>query len=161
VLIAKNTRGPNRKCGWAATTSLEYHGINQVLIVRRDYSRYFLEVITRCRKQRETTTLNSLVKIMLANNYTDKKVTNHGCRNPRFGSRSRSRASSVVNQRNPYNNSSKDRDTNLNLISLMGDFNAKIGEGKIPGVVVEFGLGVRNDRGERLIQFCIENKLTE
>jgi len=40
----------------------------------------------------------------------------------------------------------------------MGDVNAKIGEDKIPGVVGEFGLGVRNDRGERLIQFCIEKK---
>jgi|UniRef100_A0A2S2QZA4 endonuclease/exonuclease/phosphatase family metal-dependent hydrolase len=42
----------------------------------------------------------------------------------------------------------------------MGDFNAKIGEGKIPGVAEEFGLGVRNYRRERLIQFCIKKKLT-
>lgn len=51
-------------------------------------------------------------------------------------------------------NYTKSRDTNL----IMGDFNAKIG-GEISGVVGKFGLG-RNDRGEKLIQFCVENILT-
>jgi|UniRef100_A0A2S2QFY1 exonuclease III len=53
-------------------------------------------------------------------------------------------------------NYTKSRDTNL----IMGDFNAKIGEGEISRVVGKFGLGTRNDRGEKLIQFCMENKLT-
>jgi len=48
-------------------------------------------------------------------------------------------------------NYTKSRDTNL----IMGDFNAKIGEGEISGVVGKFGLGTRNDRREKLIQFCM------
>src|SRR6478609_4250601 len=36
----------------------------------------------------------------------------------------------------------------------MRDFNAVVGEGKEGRVVGKFGLGNRNDRGERLIEFC-------
>lgn len=43
---------------------------------------------------------------------------------------------------------------------VMGDFNAKVGEGKDMDVVGEFGLGVRNDRGDRMVQFCQENYMT-
>lgn len=39
---------------------------------------------------------------------------------------------------------------------LMGDFNAKVGKGKIEGVMGDWGLGARNERGETLIQFCKE-----
>ncbi|XP_044755090.1 craniofacial development protein 2-like [Coccinella septempunctata] len=42
----------------------------------------------------------------------------------------------------------------LNII--MGDFNAKIGKGTVDTTVGQFGLGTRNDRGDRLIQFCQE-----
>ena len=42
----------------------------------------------------------------------------------------------------------------LNL--LMGDFNAKVGKGAVDSTVGQFGLGTRNDRGDRLIQFCQE-----
>ena len=38
--------------------------------------------------------------------------------------------------------------------------NAKIGQGKVDNVVVGFGLGVRNERGERLIKFCQEIDIT-
>ena len=41
----------------------------------------------------------------------------------------------------------------------MGDFNAKIGKGKQGEVVVPHGLGERNERGERLVEFCICNNL--
>uniref|UniRef100_A0A2A4JBK9 Reverse transcriptase domain-containing protein n=1 Tax=Heliothis virescens TaxID=7102 RepID=A0A2A4JBK9_HELVI len=40
---------------------------------------------------------------------------------------------------------------------VMGDFNAKIGEGVVNGIVGGFGLGDRNDRGDRLVQFCQEH----
>lgn len=39
---------------------------------------------------------------------------------------------------------------------LLGDFNAKVGKGSVGNVVGNFGLGMRNDRGDRLIQFCQE-----
>jgi hypothetical protein len=42
----------------------------------------------------------------------------------------------------------------------MGDFNAKTGEGEVTGVAGRHGLGVRNNAGDRLVQFCQENKLT-
>lgn len=42
---------------------------------------------------------------------------------------------------------------------VMGDFNAKVGKGKVDDVVGNFGLGVRNDRGDRLIRFCQEHSL--
>lgn len=42
---------------------------------------------------------------------------------------------------------------------VMGDFNSKIGKGKQGNSVGNFGLGQRNIRGDRLIQFYEENKL--
>ncbi|CAK1602702.1 unnamed protein product [Parnassius mnemosyne] len=39
----------------------------------------------------------------------------------------------------------------LNLV--MDDFNAKVGQGEIPGVAGKFGLGARNERGDTLIKF--------
>ena len=41
----------------------------------------------------------------------------------------------------------------------MGDFNAVLGEDKEDRVVGKFGLGKRNDRGERLIEFCKRQNL--
>ena len=43
---------------------------------------------------------------------------------------------------------------------VMGDLNAKIGEGSRGDVVGRFGLGEGNERGNRLIQFCIQNNLS-
>ena len=42
---------------------------------------------------------------------------------------------------------------------VMGDFNAKVGEGRFEDVVGPYGLGERNFRGERLISWCDANDL--
>ena len=42
---------------------------------------------------------------------------------------------------------------------ITGDWNAKVGSQEIPGVTGKFGLGVQNESGQRLIEFCQENAL--
>ena len=42
---------------------------------------------------------------------------------------------------------------------LIGDWNAKVGSQEKPGVTGKFGLGVQNEAGQRLIEFCQENAL--
>ena len=42
---------------------------------------------------------------------------------------------------------------------IIGDWNAKVGSQEIPGVTGKFVLGVRNEAGQRLIEFCQENAL--
>ena len=42
---------------------------------------------------------------------------------------------------------------------VMGDMNAKIGKEKVDSYVGEFGLGNRNERGDRLLEFCVEKDL--
>ena len=42
---------------------------------------------------------------------------------------------------------------------IIGDWNANIGSQETPGVTGKFGLGVRNEEGKRLIEFCQENTL--
>lgn len=42
-------------------------------------------------------------------------------------------------------------------IIVMGDWNAVAGEGRDGKTVGDFGLGRRNDRGQRLVNFCKEN----
>ena len=37
---------------------------------------------------------------------------------------------------------------------IIGDWNAKVGSQEIPGVTSKFGLGVQNEAGQRLIEFC-------
>ena len=39
------------------------------------------------------------------------------------------------------------------------DWNAKVGSQEIPGVTGNFGLGVQNEAGQRLTEFCQENGL--
>ena len=43
--------------------------------------------------------------------------------------------------------------------SIIGYWNAKVGSQEIPGVTGEFGLGVQNEAGQRLIEFYQENTL--
>ena len=40
-----------------------------------------------------------------------------------------------------------------------GDWNAKVGSQETPGVTGKFGLGIWNEAGQRLIEFCQENAL--
>ena len=42
---------------------------------------------------------------------------------------------------------------------IIGDWNAKVGIQDIPGVTGKFCLGVQNEAGHRLIEFCQENAL--
>ena len=43
--------------------------------------------------------------------------------------------------------------------TLIGDRNAKVGSQETPGVIGKFGLGIQNEAGQRLIEFCQENAL--
>ena len=45
------------------------------------------------------------------------------------------------------------------VLFILGDWNAKIGSQEIPGVTGKFGLGVQNEIGQRVIEFCQENAL--
>lgn len=49
--------------------------------------------------------------------------------------------------------STKTRDATI----IIGDFNAKIGKGRCDKYVGEYGLGTRNERGDRLLEFCQTN----
>ena len=45
------------------------------------------------------------------------------------------------------------------VLFIIGDWNAKVGSQETSGVTGKFGLGVQNEAGKRLIQFCQENTL--
>ena len=42
---------------------------------------------------------------------------------------------------------------------MTGDGNAKVGSQEIPGGTGKLGFGVKNEAGQRLIEFCQENAL--
>ena len=42
---------------------------------------------------------------------------------------------------------------------IIGDWNAKVGSQETRGVTGKFGLGIRNEAGQRLTEFCQENAL--
>ena len=46
-----------------------------------------------------------------------------------------------------------------NVLFIIGDWNAKVGSQETPGVTDKFGLGIRDEAGQRLIEFCQENAL--
>ena len=45
------------------------------------------------------------------------------------------------------------------VLFIIGDWNAKVGGQETPGITVKFGLGIRNEAAQRLIEFCQENAL--
>ena len=45
------------------------------------------------------------------------------------------------------------------VLFIIGDWNAKVGNQETAGVTGKFGLGVQNEAGQRLTEFCQENAL--
>ena len=45
------------------------------------------------------------------------------------------------------------------VLFIIGDWNAKVGSQEIPGLTGKFGLGVQNEAGQTLTEFCQENAL--
>ena len=45
------------------------------------------------------------------------------------------------------------------VLFIIGNWNAKVGSQEIPGVTGKFVLGVQNEKGQRLTEFCHENAL--
>ena len=45
------------------------------------------------------------------------------------------------------------------VLFIIGDWSAKVGSQETPGVTAKFGLGVWNEAGQRLIEFCQDNAL--
>ena len=45
------------------------------------------------------------------------------------------------------------------VLFIIGEWNAKVGNQETPGVTGKFGLGIQNKAGQRLIEFCQENAL--
>ena len=49
--------------------------------------------------------------------------------------------------------------TKKDFLFIIGDWNAKVGSQDMPEVSGKYGLGVQNEVGQRLIEFCQENAL--
>ena len=45
------------------------------------------------------------------------------------------------------------------VLFIIGNWNAKVGSQEISGITGKLGLGVQNEAGQRLIEFCQENSL--
>ena len=45
------------------------------------------------------------------------------------------------------------------VLFIIGDWNAKVGSQETPEVTGKFGIGIWNEAGQRLIEFCQENTL--
>ena len=46
------------------------------------------------------------------------------------------------------------------VLFIIGDWNTKVGSQETPGVTGKFSLGMQNEAGQRLIEFCQENALS-
>ena len=44
--------------------------------------------------------------------------------------------------------------TKKDFLFIIADWNEKVGSQETPGVTGKFGLGIRNEAGQRLIEFC-------
>ena len=49
--------------------------------------------------------------------------------------------------------------TKKNVLFIIGDWNAKVGSQESPAVNGKFALGVQNEAGQRLTEFCQEKAL--
>ena len=47
----------------------------------------------------------------------------------------------------------------MDVFFITGDSNAKLGSQEISGITGKYGLGVQNEAGQRLKEFCQENAL--
>ena len=47
----------------------------------------------------------------------------------------------------------------IDVLFIIEDWNAKVGNQETPGVTGKFGLGIQNEAGQRLIEFCQEKAL--
>ena len=47
----------------------------------------------------------------------------------------------------------------IDVLFIIGDWNAKVGSQELPGVTGKFGLGIQNKAGQRITEFCQENAL--
>ena len=45
----------------------------------------------------------------------------------------------------------------INVFFIIDDWNAKVGSQEVPGVTGKFGLGVQNEAGQRVTEFCQQN----
>ena len=45
------------------------------------------------------------------------------------------------------------------VLFIIGGWNAKVGNQEIPRIIGKFGLGVQNEAGQKLTEFCQENAL--
>ena len=45
------------------------------------------------------------------------------------------------------------------VLFIIGDWNTKVESQETPGVTGKFGLGIQNEAGQRLIEFCQKNSL--
>ena len=52
-----------------------------------------------------------------------------------------------------------ERTPKKDVLFMMGDWSAKVGSQETPGKTGKFGLGVQNEAGQSLTEFCQENTL--
>ena len=59
----------------------------------------------------------------------------------------------------PFKTKKKERKKKKDILFIIGDWNAKVGSQETLGVTGKFGLGILNEAGQRLIEFCQEHTL--